>query len=45
MKDLTDILNLIYDYKQLIMFIINVLNCLHLVIPPVYTDINVLKMI
>ena len=45
MKDLTDTLNLIYNYKQSITIIINVLNCLHLIILSVYTDINTLKMI
>ena len=45
MKDLTDALNLVHDYEQLIMFIMDVLSCLYLVIPPVCTDINALKTI
>ena len=44
-KDLTDIPDLIYNYKQLIIIITDVLSYLYLIILPVYIDINVLKMI
>ena len=44
-KDLINILNLIYNYKQLIISIINILNYLHLIILSVYININILKII
>ena len=45
MKDLADASDLIYNYKQLIIIIINVLGYLYLIILLVYTDINALKTI
>ena len=45
MKNLTDTPNLIYNYKQSIIIIINILSCLYLAILFIYININALKMI
>ena len=44
-KDLTDAPDLIYNYKQSIITIMNILSYLYLIILPVCTDINTLKII
>ena len=44
-KDLVNAPDLIYNYKQLIIFIINILSYLYLIILFVYININILKMI
>ena len=44
-KDLADVLDLIYNYEQSIIIITDILSYLYLIIPPVYIDINVLKTI